>query len=131
VIRSAATSADAGDDQPHLDMRRLGPAALAALAIAAVAGTVTTAAGAGATRTVALKDISFAPRSLTIARGTTVRFAFRDGDTTHNVTSTAGRRFKTIPNRSSGSASRTFRRAGIYRYECTLHPGMTGRITVR
>jgi plastocyanin len=80
---------------------------------------------------VVLKDISFSPRSLTISSGTTVTFAFRDDGTTHNVTSTAGRRFEPIANRSSGSVRRTFRRAGTYRYACTLHPGMTGRITVR
>lgn len=112
-------------------MRRLGPLAIAGLALAAAAPALPTAAGARATRTVTLKDISFTPRSLTVSRGAKVTFAFRDGSTTHNVTSTGGRRFKTIPDRSSGSVARTFRRAGIYRYECTLHPGMTGRISVR
>ncbi len=111
-------------------MRRLRLLAIAGLVLAAAAPTVT-AAGAGAARTVTLKDISFSPRSLTISRGTAVTFAFRDDGTTHNVTSTAGRRFKPIANRSSGSVRRTFPRAGTYRYECTLHPGMTGRITVR
>jgi plastocyanin len=131
MIRGAAAPADPGDDQPDADMRRLRLLAIAGLAFAAAAPAVTTAAGAGATRTVTLKDISFSPRSLTISRGTTVAFTFRDGSTTHDVTSTAGRRFKTIPGRSAGSVRRTFRRAGTYRYECTLHPGMTGRITVR
>jgi plastocyanin len=131
VIRAAAAPADAGDDQPDVDMRRLALLAVAALALTAAAPAMTTAAGAGAPRTVTLKDIAFSPRSLSISRGTTIRFAFRDGTTTHNVTSTGGRRFKTIANRSSGSVSRTFRRAGTYRYACTLHPGMTGRITVR
>jgi plastocyanin len=132
VIRLAAASADPGDDQPDVDMRRLRLLAIAALALAAAAApAVTTAAGAGATRTVTLKDISFTPRSLTVSRGTTVAFAFRDGTTTHDVTSTGGRRFRKIAARSSGSVRRTFGRAGTYRYACTLHPGMTGRITVR
>jgi plastocyanin len=112
-------------------MRRLGLLAIAGLALAAAAPALPTAAGARATKTVTLKDISFSPRSLTVSRGATVTFAFRDGDTTHNVTSTSTRRFKTIASRSSGSVARAFRRAGSYRYECTLHPGMTGRITVR
>jgi plastocyanin len=131
VIRSGARPADDGDDQPDLDMRRLGPLAIAGLALAAAAPAIAPTAGARAAKTVTLKDISFSPKSLTVSRGATVRFAFRDGDTTHNVTSTAGRRFQTIANRSSGSVTRTFRRAGTYRYECTLHPGMTGRIAVR
>ena len=112
-------------------MRRLGLVAIAGLALAAAAPALPAAARARATRTVTLKDISFSPRNLTVSRGATVTFAFRDGDTTHNVTSTGARRFKTIASRSAGSVARTFRRAGSYRYECTLHPGMTGRITVR
>jgi plastocyanin len=112
-------------------MRRLGLLAIAGLAFATAAPALPTAAGARATKTVTLKDIAFSPKSLTVSKGATVAFAFRDGSTTHNVTSTGARRFKTIPNRSSGSVARTFRRAGTYRYECTLHPGMTGRISVR
>jgi plastocyanin len=131
VIRSGASPAEPHDDQPDIDMRRLTLLAIAGLALAAAAPTMTAAAGAGAGSTVTLKDISFSPRSLTTSRGTAVTFAFRDDGTTHNVTSTAGRRFKSIANRSSGSVRRTFPRAGTYRYACTLHPGMTGRITVR
>jgi plastocyanin len=131
MIRRAAAPADASDDQPDVDMRRLRLLAIAGLALGAAAPAVTTAAGAAATRTVTLKDISFSPRSLTVSGGTTVTFAFRDNGTTHDVTSTAGRRFKTIAARSAGSVRRTFRRTGTYRYACTLHPGMTGRITVR
>jgi plastocyanin len=88
-------------------------------------------AGAATTRTVTLKNIDFSPEILRVSKGSTVTFAFRDGDTVHNVTSTGSRRFTTIANRTSGSRSRTFTRAGTYRYACTLHPGMTGRIVVR
>ena len=112
-------------------MRRLRLVTIAGLALLAAAATMTATAGAGATRTVTLKDISFTPRSLTVPRGTTVAFAFRDSGTTHDVTSTGAKRFATVADRSTGTASRTFRRAGTYRYACTLHPGMTGRITVR
>jgi plastocyanin len=65
-----------------------------------------------------------------VSKGSTVRFAFRDATTTHDVRNIGGRRFKSIGNRCTGSRSRTFTRAGTYRYECTLHPGMTGRISV-
>ena len=103
---------------------------LTGLAFAAVLFTVG-GASAAATRTVTLKDIAFSPASLKVAKGTKVTFAFRDGTTVHNVTSTGAKRFTTISNRSKGSLSRTFTRAGTYRYACTLHPGMTGRIVVR
>lgn len=76
-------------------------------------------------------NIAFSPRSLSISKGSKVTFSFRDQYTAHNVISRSGRRFANIDGRTSGSVSRTFRRAGIYRYVCTLHPGMSGAITVR
>ncbi len=83
------------------------------------------------TRAVVLKDLAFSPKAVSIRRGSTVKFEFMDPATDHNVTSTGSKRFKTIPNRTTGTVKRTFTRGGVYRYECTLHPGMTGRITVR
>jgi plastocyanin len=104
--------------------------AVCTVAAAALGGQVA-ASGASAKKTVTLKDIAFSPKRLSVSRGTTVVFRWRDGTTTHNVTSTGAKRFKTISNRSTGSQSRKFARAGVYRYACTLHPGMTGQITVR
>jgi plastocyanin len=129
VIRSAVATAEQGDDQPRSDMSRR--IILPLLGLALAAAPLTAGVAGAATRTITLKDIAFSPKSLKISKGSTVTFAFRDGDTTHNVTSVASRRFKTIGNRSTGSKSRTFTRAGTYRFECTLHPGMTGRIVVR
>jgi plastocyanin len=111
-----------------LSRRRLYP--LVGLALAVAALPAAGAAGSSA-KTVTLKNIVFSPKSVSIAKGTKVTFAFRDDGTTHNVTSTGSKRFKTIADRSSGSQSRTFSTAGTYRYQCTLHPGMSGRITVR
>ena len=99
------------------------------IAVTALGGHVAASAAGG--RTVALRNIAFSPKSLAIAKGTTVTFAFRDGSTDHNVVSIGSRRFRSIGVRSAGSPRRTFNRAGTYRYECTLHPGMTGRISVR
>ena len=119
---------------PSIRTRRTGRrrvVALAGLALAAAVVPVAGVAGAAGSKTVTLKDIAFAPKSLTVVKGTKVTFAFRDGTTTHNVTSKGSPRFKTIGNRSSGAPARTFSAAGTYRYHCTLHPGMTGRIVVR
>ena len=103
--------------------------AVGAIVAAAVAGHVAASQASG--RTVTLRDIAFAPKSLSIARGTTVTFAWRDDDTAHNVVSKGAKRFTPIATRVTGSRSRTFTKAGTYRYVCTLHPGMSGRITVR
>ncbi|HEX8158861.1 MAG TPA: cupredoxin domain-containing protein [Solirubrobacteraceae bacterium] len=112
-----------------MDRRPLALLAVSAISVAALGGQV--AASAAATKTVTLKDIAFSPERLSVARGTTVTFRWRDGTTTHNVTSTGAKRFKTIPDRTTGTARRKFTKAGVYRYACTLHPGMTGQITVR
>jgi plastocyanin len=88
-------------------------------------------AGAAGAKTVTLKDIAFSPSRLTVSKGTTVTFSWKDNGTAHNVTSVGKKRFKTISDRTSGKRSVRFGKTGTYQYECTLHPGMSGRITVR
>jgi plastocyanin len=101
---------------------------LALVAAVIAAGGV---AGAAGTKTVTLKDIAFSPSRLTVSKGTTVTFSWKDDGTRHNVTSIGKKRFKTIGDRTSGERRVRFGKAGTYQYECTLHPGMSGRITVR
>jgi plastocyanin len=96
--------------------------------IALLAGHVATTDAAS--KTVVLKDVRFSPKRLTVSRGANVTFRWRDGITRHNVTSRGALRFKGSRARASGKYVVRFRKAGTYRYECTLHPGMTGRITV-
>jgi len=95
---------------------------------AALGGQVAASGAAG--KTVTLKNIAFSPKKVSISKGAKVTFAFRDGSTEHNVISSGSKRFKPIGVRASGSVTRTFSRAGTYRYSCTLHPGMSGRIVV-
>lgn len=102
--------------------------ALCAVAPAVIGGRAPAVAAGG--RTVTLRDIAFSPKKLSIKRNTTVTFAFRDESTSHNVVSKGAKRFKPIGIRASGSQARKFTSAGIYRYVCTLHPGMSGQITV-
>ena len=89
------------------------------------------AASQAAGKTVKLQNISFSPKSLSVSRGTTVTFKWLDDRTAHNVVSKGTKRFRSIATRETGSQSRKFSKAGAYRYVCTLHPGMSGRITVR
>ncbi|MDX6688686.1 MAG: hypothetical protein QOG15_143 [Solirubrobacteraceae bacterium] len=100
------------------------------LLVALVAGPVAwTDASAG--RTVVIKDVRFTPKRLTVSRGTKVTFVWQDGITRHNVTSLGSRHFKSATSRSTGEHTVRLNKAGVYRYACTLHPGMTGRIKVR
>ncbi len=82
-------------------------------------------------RTVVLKNIAFSPSRMTINRGQTVTFKWRDGSTKHNLTYASGKRFKGASTRSSGSYRVRFTKSGLYRYQCTLHLGMKGSIRVR
>src|SRR4051812_46572694 len=105
-------------------------AALAAGALPAVAGQSPRRAPGRAT--VTLKDIAFNPAKVTIRRGGSVTFRWADGDSPHNVTPTGrGPRLRRLTTRKSGSAAVRLTRRGTYRFICTIHPGMAGRIVVR
>jgi plastocyanin len=110
----------------------LAAAAGAAVAAAASDGMGAQAASTGAqaasTHTVTLKNIRFHPGSLTIKRGDTVKWVWRDGPTEHNVT---GSHFKS-KTMAKGSFSVRFTKRGTFDYRCTIHgkEGMTGKIVV-
>jgi plastocyanin len=74
---------------------------------------------------------AFSPNAITIAKNTTVTWEWQGTTPAHNVTFAAAAGAPTnIPDRTAGSASRTFDTAGIFDYQCTNHIGMTGRVTV-
>lgn len=96
-------------------------ALLAALAVASMLFAGTAVAGA---TTVKVKNYSFSPGTVRIDKGGKVKWKFVQG--THNVT---GKGFKS-GNKSSGSYSHKFKKAGTYTYSCTIHPGMNGKVRV-
>jgi len=75
-------------------------------------------------------DNAFAPRSLTIKRGDTLRFRWA-GRIPHNVVATTGpQRFRSKIQRQ-GTYRKRLTRAGRYRLICELHPGMQMTVRVR
>lgn len=104
---------------------------LTCVALGAAAIGMPFAAAGQSTRSVVLKDIAFQPANLTVRRGTLVTFRWRDGSTPHNVRSRGKPRFPGSGDRTKGTHRVRFRKAGTYRYVCTIHPGMSGRIAVR
>lgn len=74
----------------------------------------------------------FQPANLVVAAGTTVRWAWATTATPHNVTpSGAGTEPAASPTTAAPFAfAHTFNTPGVYAYECTVHPGMTGTVTV-
>lgn len=95
------------------------------------AAAVTVEPSGGGSATVTTPNNTFSPERVTIAPGGTVTWQITGA--THNITFTdIAPPGGSIPNTPPGnSVSRTFPVADSYDYECTLHPGMKGRVVVR
>jgi plastocyanin len=122
-------------DPRALRRRRIGAAsaaALGALAAASAFAAIPSGAFGGAhsasTHTVTLSSLRFHPGGLSIRRGDSVRWLWRERGTEHNVTF-AGFHSRT---QRSGSYAVRFTRSGTFNYRCTIHValGMRGRIVV-
>jgi plastocyanin len=99
---------------------------LAALATATVAATAT-AAKAPAKAAVTLKATKFTPATVTIRKGGTVTWTWRDGATPHDVVG-PGFRSEVV---TKGSFKHKFAKAGTFRYVCSIHAKMRGKVVVR
>lgn len=79
---------------------------------------------------VSIKNFAFSPANITITKGTTVTWTNND-TTVHTIVETDG---KNGPNSNSvnpgDSYTFTFSQAGTYKYHCSIHPEMTGTVTV-
>lgn len=86
---------------------------------------------AGSTKTVLVKDDKFVPKTLTIAKGDTVKWVWR-GQERHNVTVAKGPSKFRASTRKKGHFTHTFKKRGTYRLLCTIHaPDMRMRVTVK
>ncbi len=86
--------------------------------------TTTTVAPSGPAGTVTTSGLAFTPTTLSISVGQSVAFVV---SASHDVTwqnGAAGRGATGAP------YSRTFSDAGVYAFYCSIHPSMTGTITV-
>lgn len=111
-----------------MSRRGIGPVLALALAAAAIVPAVALGgARASSTHTVILKETRFHPGTLTIRRGESVRWLWRD-NTEHNVT------FHGFHSRTQETGSYTvrFTHSGTFAYRCTIHEaeGMRGKIVV-
>lgn len=99
---------------------------LAALLLAAAAPP---AAAAASDVTVRIDNFTFSPADLTITPGTTVTWINND-DIPHTVVETE-KVFRSKALDTDDSYSFTFTTSGEFSYFCSLHPHMTGKITVK
>jgi plastocyanin len=87
--------------------------------------------GSPASATITTPNLTFSPDDIAIAPGQTVLWTF--SGTTHNVTfETIAPPGGNIPDTAPGtSASRTFPQVGDYKYFCSIHSNMKGRVRVK
>ncbi len=76
---------------------------------------------------VRLVGLDFEPKSITINAGKRVVWRWTD-QVVHNV---IGEPDVRSLNQNGGSYAYTYAKAGTYRYQCTLHVGMTGTVVVQ
>ena len=101
-------------------------ALLAALALALAGFAAKPAAAQNSA--VSIVDFSFNPATLSVTAGSTVTWT-NNGAAPHTATGTGGE-FDTGTLQPGQSGSITFSNAGTYSYLCSIHPQMTGSISV-
>jgi plastocyanin len=78
-----------------------------------------------------IQGFAFIPSSITVSAGTTITWKNLDS-AVHDVTSTGGPASFYSGNLSQGQTWQfTFENAGTYTYKCSIHPYMTGTVTVQ
>ena len=87
------------------------------------------AAATGATR-VQARDDFFSTTSLTVSKGTTVKWVWK-GSNKHNVATTSGPMSFRSPLQKKGTYKKKLKKKGTYKLLCTVHaPDMAMTVTV-
>lgn len=87
----------------------------------------TTPTGSGQTTTITEQDFAFTPSSATVKVGDTVTFVNKDS-APHRVNIDG----QDLGQQADGkSVTWTATKAGTFPFSCTIHPAMTGQITVQ
>ncbi len=82
------------------------------------------------TNSVSISNFKFSPSNITIKKGTTVTWTNNDS-VGHTVTETDGKDGPKSSDLNQGqSYSFTYNAVGTFKYNCSIHPNMTGSVTV-
>jgi plastocyanin len=82
------------------------------------------------TSQVSIANMAFSPAGITIKKGTAVTWTNNDS-LTHDVQETDGKSGPNSGNLAPGGTYKfTFNESGTFNYHCSIHPSMTGTVTV-
>ena len=117
-------------------MRRFATAALA-LGLAACGSSGSSGGQAASSEacpsgavTIHMKDVQFSPKTATAKAGQTVCWVNEDS-VDHDAVADSGASFKSLLFGKGKTFTTKLEKTGTVKYECTIHPGMTGEITVK
>jgi plastocyanin len=100
------------------------------LGLRAATGASDAEAGAAAKKVVTIERFAYDPSPLHVDAGTKIVFDNEDGSITHTATAKNGS-FDTGDIKVGTTKSVVIEKPGVYKYYCTIHPFMHGKIVVR
>ena len=103
--------------------------AAAAAVVAIGAGVAVGPAQAGSTKTVSVKNNAFSPTTVSIKKGGKVTWKWTQGGVPHNVTPASGAAGSATSSKKGFTFTKTFSKAGTFKYVCTIHSNM--KMTVK
>lgn len=112
-----------------MGFRRVWSRVSGAVATGALMAALVTGSTLAADESVAIAGFAFDPAAVTVSVGDSVTWTNGDG-VGHTATADGGA-FDTGTIAGGGSDSVTFSAAGTFAYHCTIHPAMTGTISVQ
>jgi plastocyanin len=104
------------------------PVAISAIT-ALLVSAVLAASAFAATKTVSIGDNFFKPRTVSVKKGTTVKWVWK-GKSPHNVTVRSGPTKFTSRTQTKGTFSKKLSKKGTYKIICTIH-GAVQSLTIK
>jgi plastocyanin len=80
------------------------------------------------TNRVKIVDFAFKPKAISVSKGTKVKWVNK-GAVSHTSTSNSGL-WNSGVIAPGGTFSHVFKKAGTFKYHCTIHPTMVGKVVV-
>jgi len=108
-------------------LRKLG--AIAATAAVGIAVAVVPS-HAASSKTVSVKNNSFSPKTVNTKKGDKVVWKWTQGGVPHNVTPASGSGGSKTSSKKGFTFSKSFSKAGTFRYVCTIHSSMKMSVKV-